>query len=176
MMVNLEKEPIMNVQWVSAGILKANAYNPNAVLMPELRLLEANILRHGYVQPILANPHQMIIDGFHRWRLAQESKPLLERYGGMIPVAYLPLSDPEAMMLTIRMNRAKGSHVAYRMSEIVRSLIDAHCLDPAQVAAGIGATKDEIELLHQTGVFEAKGIDGYRYSKAWIPVEVPAGK
>jgi len=76
------------------------------------------------------------------------------------------------MLCTIRMNRAKGSHVAVQMSEIIHQLIDEHNLDPNEIAQEIGATKDEINLLYQDGVFKMKNIKDYKYSKAWYPAEV----
>ena len=108
---------------------------------------------------------------FHRVRLAQDSAALRKRYGGKVPCAVIDVPRDKAMVLTIRMNRAKGSHVAVRMSEIVRELIDVHHADPQEVAIEIGATKDEVDLLYQEGVFKMKNIADYRYSKAWYPAE-----
>jgi hypothetical protein len=73
------------------------------------------------------------------------------------------------MIVTIRMNRAKGTHVAVRMSEIVRTLIDQMGVLPEELAQDIGATKAEIDLLYQEGVFKMKNIKDYKYSKAWVP-------
>lgn len=162
-------DPIDRIEWRPAAELDANDYNPNVCFSPELRLLEHSLLASGWVQPILVDREGRIIDGFHRWRLAQDSKALRRKYGGFVPVAVLDLDRPQAMLATIRMNRAKGTHVAVRMSAVVRELIDVHGMDPAEIAAGIGATRDEIDLLHQDGVFAAKKIAEHRYSKAWYP-------
>lgn len=140
-------------------------------LTKELRLLETSLIKTGWVQPILVSPELTIIDGFHRWALMQESKPLRERYAGKLPCAIIKCSEPEAMMLTIRMNRAKGSHVAVRMSDIVQTLINTYGLTRGEIMEGIGATKDEVDLLYQDSIFEAKGMANYRYSKAWVPRE-----
>ena len=104
--------------------------------------------------------------------LSRESKAIKARYDGNAPCAVLDVTRAEAMVLTIRMNRAKGSHVAVRMSEIVRELIDVHNLSPEQIAVEIGATADEIALLRQEGVFKMKNISGWAYSKSWYPAEV----
>lgn len=166
-------DPVDLIEWRDADTLTSNDYNPNLVLTPELRLLELNILQHGWVQPIIVTPEGQIIDGFHRWRLAQESVPLRERYAGRVPVAVLALSRPEAMMLTVRMNRAKGVHAAFRMAEVIKALIDEHGLLPEEIAPQIGATVAEVNLLHQEGVFKARNLKDYRYSRAWVPEEVP---
>lgn len=171
-----DKDPISRIEWRLASSLNANQWNPNVVFGPELKLLERSIVLTGWVQPILIIEDGTIIDGFHRHRLAQESKTLLERYQGKVPCAVLKVDRPTAMVLTIRMNRAKGTHVAARMSEIVRELVDVHMYDPQEIAAEIGATKDEVELLMQDGVFKAKNIDGWKYSPAWYPAEVRKGE
>lgn len=162
-------DPINRIEWREAESLKANSYNPNVVFTPELKLLERSILKTGWVQPILITEDGTIIDGFHRHRLAQDSAALRERYAGKVPCAVMDISSSQAMILTVRMNRAKGSHVAVRMSEIVKTLLDDHGLDPQEVANELGATKEEIDLLYQDGVFKMKNIKDYKYSKAWIP-------
>lgn len=162
-------DPINRIEWREAASLNANDYNPNVVFSPELRLLERSILKTGWVQPILITEDGTIIDGFHRHRLAQDSAALRERYGGKVPCAVMDITRAQAMVLTVRMNRAKGSHVAVRMAEIVKTLIDEHGLDAQEVADELGATRDEVQLLYQDGVFKMKNIKDYRYSKAWVP-------
>jgi len=163
-------DPIDRIKWRHFSELSANGYNPNVVFDQELRLLEFSLLKTGWVQPVLANAGDLwIIDGFHRWRLSQDSQPVLKRYGGMLPVAELQIPLADAMM--IRINRAKGTHVAVRMSDIVKKLIDVEGCDPQEVAKGIGATRDEIDLLYQDSIFKTRKLSEYRYSKAWVPIE-----
>jgi hypothetical protein len=170
-MTPMESDPVCNIEWIHAGQLEANSYNPNVCFNAELRLLERSILLTGWVQPVLISRENMIIDGFHRTRLALDSRALMDRYGGMVPCSRLDVDRPTAMIMTIRMNRAKGSHVAIRMSEVVRELVADHGIDKRAVADEIGATMDEIDLLLQDGVFKKKNIKDYKYSKAWYPVE-----
>jgi ParB-like chromosome segregation protein Spo0J len=165
----MNNDPISRIEWRDASSLNANEYNPNIVFTPELRLLERSILKTGWVQPVLITQDGTIIDGFHRHRLAQDSAKLREKYGGKVPCAVMDISPQEAMIVTIRMNRAKGTHVAVRMSEIVRTLIDQMGVLPEELAQDIGATKAEIDLLYQEGVFKMKNIKDYKYSKAWVP-------
>lgn len=168
-------DPISNIEWRDAASLNGNDYNPNVVFSPELRLLERSILLTGWVQPVLISTDGTVIDGFHRVMLSRESESLRKRYAGKVPCAVLDVTRDKAMILTIRMNRAKGTHVAVRMSEIVRELIDVHACDPQEVAIEIGATKEEIDLLYQEGVFKMKNIENYRWSKAWYPAEKAKG-
>jgi ParB-like chromosome segregation protein Spo0J len=164
-------DPIDHIQWIDAADLTANAWNPNRVHKAELRLLEFSLLSTGWIQPVLANTDHLIIDGFHRWRLSQDSKAVKERWGGKVPVAILDIDRPSAMLMTIRINRAKGSHVAINMSEIVRELLEVHGYSPEMIAKEMGANLDEVNLLAQDGVFAVKNIAKWSYSPAWYPIE-----
>lgn len=164
-------DPLNNIEWLDVNDLKANDYNPNAVFSPELRLLERSILKTGWVQPVLISRDNIIIDGFHRWSLSKDSKKIREKYNRKVPCAILQVDRGEAMVLTVRMNRAKGSHIAVRMSEMIKELIDTHKYDVDDLATELGATKKEIDLLYQDGVFKARNIKNYKYAKAWVPAE-----
>lgn len=165
------QDPIDRIEWVEATSLHANDYNPNVVVTPELKLLEFSLLTNGWIQPVLVDPEGNIIDGFHRWCLSRDSEACIERWGGKVPAAVIDCTRAEAMMLTIRINRAKGSHVAVRMSKVVRELIDVHGINPDEIAQGIGATRAEVDLLYQEDVFKVKDIKNAKYSNAWVPVE-----
>lgn len=165
----LPLQPLEAIRWIKADNLHANSWNPNVVMNRELRLIELSILSQGWLQPILVNTNLMVIDGFHRWSLSRISDALRERYHGFVPCAVLDIPDWQAMMLTVRINRAKGSHVAFRMSSLVRELVEKHGVDPQQVAKEMGATKDEVDLLMQEDVFRVKDIQSHEYSKAWVP-------
>lgn len=158
------EDPVDHIEWRAADELRTNDWNPNIVHAPELRLLETSILENGWVQPVLVNATGLLIDGFHRVMLAMKSKPIRERYAGEVPCAVLDLDDIQA----------KGSHVAIRLSALVKSVIDDGGLSVEEVARQIGATSAEVELLHQDDVFKARDIAHWPYSKAWVPEEVPS--
>jgi ParB-like chromosome segregation protein Spo0J len=164
-------DPIDCIQWLEATTLKANHYNPNVVMNTELKLLERSILQTGWIQPILVNANRIIIDGFHRWSLSKISELMLERYAGKVPCAVLEIPDWKAMLLTVRINRAKGSHIAFKMSALVRELVDKHNVSPEQIVIEMGATNDEVNLLLQENVFKQRDIQNWKYSKAWKPIE-----
>ena len=164
-----EGDPVDNIRWVQADTLDPNTWNPNRVHLAELRLLERSLLSTGWLQPLLVNPDRLIIDGFHRWRLAQDSQAVLARWKGRVPVAVLDVDKPTAMLMTIRINRAKGTHVAIEMSAIVRELIETYGVERAVIAREIGGTREEVDLLAQEGVFAAKRIKDWAYSTAWYP-------
>jgi ParB-like chromosome segregation protein Spo0J len=166
----MKQEPINNIVWRKSSELKANDYNPNIVFNSELKLLERSIMLTGWVQPILIDGEDNIIDGFHRWSLSKESRRLKKKYASKVPCAVIDVPRYKAMVMTIRMNRAKGTHIALKMKDIIIELLDVHKCDRQEVADEIGATLAEVDLLYQSTIFKSKGLDKYRYSKAWVPV------
>lgn len=95
--------------------------------------------------------------------------------GDLVPVARLNIGEAEAMAMTVRINRAKGTHAAIRMADLVKSLIDDHGWEVERVMREIGASREEVNRLHEDSIFTAKGLADYRYGKAWIPVETKGG-
>lgn len=132
------KEPLNTLQWVNASQLHPNNYNPNVVPKENLRLLVQSILTNGWTMPIVVTADYTIIDGFHRWTVAQQ-EPLISMLGGQVPVVVVDHKDhAQDMYGTITHNRARGTHVIGPMKGIVKSLI------------GEGKTFDEIE--RETGM------------------------
>ena len=166
-----EEQPISNIEWKLASDLNPNDYNPNRVLSQEFKILALNIIRFGWIQPILINKNNIIIDGFHRWKLAQDSEELYKKYSGRVPCVVMDLEDREAMLLTIRMNRAKGVHEASSMAKIAKKLIEDFGMKPNNLRKELGMSAREVELLLSDTVFEIKDIENWQYSKAWYPYE-----
>lgn len=163
------EHPINNVQWVDVDLLTANDYNPNVVFNQELKLLKFSLLKQGWLQPILVTQDYVIIDGYHRASLAKTDKDVKNMTKNLVPVVIMNMSEAERKCLTIRINRAKGSHVALKMSDIIKSLVEEHKMPLADIAKEIGATKNELEVLLMENVFKALDIENKEFSKAWYP-------
>lgn len=166
------ENPIDNIKWLHVDNLNPNDYNPNVVYNRELELIEHSILTNGWIQPILINKEEdgyVIIDGFHRYSLSRNSAKLRTKFKGKVPCAIMELPKEERMLLTIRINRAKGSHIACKMSEIIKTLVETYEMSIERIMKEIGATKDEIELLLMDDVFKKLDIQNHKYSKAWYP-------
>jgi len=159
-MIKLES-PIEKIEWIDPNTLTANNYNPNFVFTKEMRLLELSIKKQGWLQPILITRNKTIIDGFHRHTIAK-------RNNWLAPCAILDLDDTERKLLTVRINRAKGTHIAVRMSELIQGLLDSG-VSKKQIAEEIGADEDEVDILALKDIFEKFDLDNHKYSKAWIP-------
>lgn len=167
--------PIDNIEWVDVDKIYMNDYNPNFVMDTEFNLLKFSIMKQGWIQPILvrSNPEgtYTIIDGYHRHYLTKHDKDVWAFTQGKVPCAVLDIPDYEAKMLTVRINRAKGVHSAVKMHELVSDLWNKHKLTIDQICKGIGATRDEVDLLLKENVFKRLDIENHNYSEAWTVEE-----
>lgn len=166
--------PISVAKWVDVNLLEANSWNPNHVMGPEMQLLALSLTKQGWIQPILVWPdpqtsRYVIIDGFHRHLVAKTNKDVWAMTDGLVPVVVMDMSVPERMLLTIRINRAKGNHAAIRMHEIVAALVNVHGISKDTICKEIGADIDEVQTLMAENVFEKKQVDKFNYSRAWVP-------
>ena len=167
--MKINENPISKIEWVDVNLLKANDYNPNVVYKEELKLLKFSIMKQGWVQPILVTQDYEIIDGFHRASLCKTDNELSALTDGKVPVVVMEMEEWERKCLTIRINRAKGSHIAVKMSDIIKSLVNEHSMSIKEIAKEIGATKKELDLLLMENVFKALDIENKTFSNAWYP-------
>jgi ParB-like chromosome segregation protein Spo0J len=166
-----KNEPVDCVIWAKSDLVHANDYNPNSVAPPEMKLLEHSILEDGYTQPIVTWPHDEkleVVDGFHRNRVGKESKEVLSRVKGYLPVVVIRDSQAgvgDRMASTVRHNRARGKHRVEAMSEIVVELKRRNWSD-SKIAKNLGMDEDEVLRLCQiTGMAEL--FADADFSKSW---------
>ena len=167
----MRSEPVDCVEWVKADNVNANDYNPNAVAPPEMKLLELSIKADGYTQPVVTFTNgngREVVDGFHRNRIARESKTVRERIKGYIPVVTIR-SDrtdrSDRIASTIRHNRARGKHTVDGMSAIVIELKRRNWSDK-KIGQHLGMDPDEVLRLTQiTGLAEM--FKDSEFSEAW---------
>lgn len=175
--LTFEDMPINNVRWIHTDDLRSNAWNPNHVLGPEFVLIKKSLMTNGWIQPVLVSEevdgdgktYYEIIDGFHRSTMTKIDAEVAAMTGGRVPAAVLRLSVAERMMLTVRINRAKGSHQASLMHKLIKGLIEDHGVSIDEVCAGIGASPHEVERLMMDNVFVKLDIENHTYSQAWRP-------
>lgn len=172
---NDQRHPINRIEWKDVNDLTANDYNPNSVDKPEMDLLALSLTKQGWLQPILVWPDPenegkyVIIDGFHRSLVTKTYKNVWAMTNGKVPVVVMDMTVPERMLLTIRINRAKGTHAAILMHEIVSSLVKDYGVHPDVVCREIGADRSEVDLLVAENIFVAKKVDEVQFSAAWSP-------
>lgn len=164
----MNSQPVSNVQWVERDKLTANDYNPNIQTRIDTALLKISILASGWTQPLVVRADMEIVDGIHRWLVA-EDPDVAELTGGLVPIVVLEDLDPaEQRMATVRHNRARGTHHVLKMSELVAELIDEHGVDPAELRERLGMDEEEVERLHDRGEMISRGSQD-EFNKGWVP-------
>lgn len=151
--MNNSKSPVYNVIAVPLEKVRANAYNPNAVAPPEMKLLELSIWEDGYTMPVVCykvpdEDAYEIVDGYHRYTILKTSKRINERERGLLPVVVIDKPISDRMASTIRHNRARGTHSIELMVNIVADLVEAGMGD-AWIMRHIGMDMDELLRLKQ---------------------------
>lgn len=164
------ESPVYNVKRVPVEKIQANAYNPNKVAPPEMKLLYDSIKEDGYTQPIVCyyikdKDMYEVVDGFHRYQIIKTYKDIYERENGCLPVATIDRPLGDRMASTIRHNRARGTHDVDLMSNIVAELVEMGKSD-AWISKHLGMGADEILRLKQiTGL--AALFKDKDFSKSW---------
>jgi ParB-like chromosome segregation protein Spo0J len=164
------KSPVYDVKRIPIEKIRANAYNPNSVAPPEMKLLYKSILEDGYTMPIVCyyiaeEDYYEIVDGFHRYLIMKNHKDIYEREGGCMPVVVIDKPIQNRMASTIRHNRARGSHSIELMSNIVAELVESGMSD-AWIIKNIGMDAEELLRLKQiTGL--ASLFADKEFSESW---------
>lgn len=164
-------EPVDYVEWVPAGNVQANDYNPNAVAPPEMELLRLSVMADGFTQPIVTNDEdgaRVVVDGFHRNRVGKECPDVTARVNGYLPVVQIRgdrMDRGDRIAATIRHNRARGKHQVTAMSDIVLELKRRNWSDK-KIGKELGMDPDEVLRLAQiSGLAEA--FADREFSEAW---------
>lgn len=165
--MSMKGQPISEVKWVRRDAIAPNEYNPNRVAPPELELLKLSIIEDGWTQPIVINPDNEIVDGYHRWTVAGDDE-VSTMTGGKVPVVVTAPKDwVHQKMATIRHNRARGTHAVLDMSEIVKSMVDAG-ISQEEIMARLKMEKEEVvRLAMRAGIPQSEIITDSEFSKAW---------
>ena len=166
--------PVYKVVAVPVEKIEPNAYNPNSVAPPEMKLLYESIKEDGYTMPIVCyyvkeEDKYIIVDGFHRYRIMIDYPDIYKREQGLIPVSVINKTLDRRMASTIRHNRARGTHDVDLMSNIVKELHELGRSD-AWISKHLGMDRDEILRLKQiTGL--AALFKDINFGQAWRPKE-----
>ena len=169
------ESPVYKVNKVHISKIRANAYNPNSVAPPEMKLLETSIWEDGFTMPVVCyylpeDDVYEIVDGYHRYTTLKTSDRIREREQEMLPVVVIEKDLSNRMASTIRHNRARGSHSIELMSNIVSDLVQSGMSD-GWILRHIGMDKDELLRLKQiTGL--AALFAGKEFSESWGNQEV----
>ncbi len=167
----IQNQPLADIDWLPRGELKPNDYNPNRVAPTELELLKLSLLSDGWTQPIVIGEDGVIIDGYHRWLLAEDAD-IAAMTGGMVPVVTIRGSTGDRIAATIRHNRARGAHGVLAMAALVLRLTEEEHWTPEQIEVLLGMEDEERIRLIDRNTMKDKSA-GKELDEAWVPSELP---
>lgn len=162
---------------IDASSLLAPQWRATHVLKPDLELLKDSMIDYGVLCPLIVRKKDLqIIDGYHRWLVFRSTKELMKRYGGEIEVTLVDVDEIDAMMMHLRLNRGRGTIFANHMSTIIKDVYYSEKYDAEEIRRLLNMNVMELEMMLDGSLLKSRKVKDHTYSKAWIPIEVPAGK
>lgn len=157
--------------------LHPNSWNPNVMDDDTKRLTRLSMEEEGFSDPVDVAPcpehdDYVILDGEHRWLVAQELGY------AQIPVFVKDRGGDDAVITTIRKDRTHGEPDLIKMADIVGTLIDE--LGPEEVTRRLGFDTDEQQAMLELtrwdiDAYGTAGQDALDASRAeWVTWSVPA--
>lgn len=166
----------MNINYVNASDLVVPAWKATHILRPDLLVLSASLLQYGFIQPVHIRAETMeLIDGSERVLLAQNVSAINKKTKGLVPVIEHDCDSIDAMMLHLRLNRGRSSLVAKKVSSITRKLNMSGRYSRRDFDDLLCMKTDEFDLMISGDLLKARKISEHTYSRAWVPIEAPAG-
>jgi ParB-like chromosome segregation protein Spo0J len=163
----------MKITNVQNKILTIPKWGSTSILRPEKMLLKLSMLEHGWMQPLVVRlSDNMIIDGYQRYLISLDDEKFIKKHGSMIPVIFHDIDEIEAMVLHIRLNRARGAVNSYGLSKLVKRIVASRRYEEKDLSNLFLMHDDEIDLLMSDGLLKKKNWSKYEYSRAWVPIEV----
>lgn len=167
---------MLNIKYVDASTLTVPDWKCTHTLRPDLLVISVSLLEFGFIQPIhVRKSTGEIIDGSERFKLATQVTRIKEKTQGKIPVIEHDIDKLEAMMLHLRLNRGRGIMVAKDVSRVIIKLKQSGKYDKHHFDSLLCMKTDELELMLDGSIIKTRKIPEHTYSRAWVPVEAPAG-
>lgn len=140
------------------------------LVSPDYKRLSSSISKYGILHPITIQPNGAIIDGYHRWVIANELGIK------QVPVVAVNCDDIEAMLLHIDINRYRGIVIAKYLSRMIQRIYNSGRFSEDDLRKELSLTKDEFELLLDGSLIKMRKIKQHSYSPAWVPIESKTGE
>jgi hypothetical protein len=166
----------LKIEIVDIEELNTPAWRATYTLRPNLLILSALLTQYGFVQPIhVARQNSIIIDGTERVNLCRNVKALSGIKKNGIPVIFHDISEKQAMMMHLQMNRGNNNIVAKKMSSIIKKLYVSGSYTEKDFDDLLCMKRQEFELMIDGSILKSRKIQEHNYSRAWVPVEAPPG-
>ena len=161
---------------VEASILMDASWRTTYIIRTDLKLLATSMNRYGWIFPIVAYGKKSdggltVVDGHERLALAKANPQLLVE-GKFVPAVVFPnLSETEAMIMHVTLNRAKGEVLSARLSKVIRHIIKSGAHEREYLMQVLGMTTEEFQILLDGSLVKMRKVSEHVYSKAWVPIE-----
>lgn len=166
----------IKIEWVESSNLKIPEWKATYTLRPELLVVSASLVQHGFIQPIHARRETgEIIDGSERFSLFINISEISQKHNGLIPVVFHECDKIEAMMMHLQLNRGKSVLVASKMSKIVREMRRSGRYTNQDFDDLLCMRSDELSLMLDSSLIKVRKLKEHHYSRAWVPIEAPSG-
>lgn len=163
----------MKIVQVQNKILQIPPWGATSILRPERMLLKTSMMEYGWLQPIIVRLiDNIIIDGYQRFLISIDEEKFSKRHSSMIPVIYQDIDEVEAIIMHIRLNRARGMVNSYALSRAIKRVVTSGKYEENDLSNLFLMHDDEIDLLMSDGLLKKKNWQKYEYSRAWVPIEV----
>jgi ParB-like chromosome segregation protein Spo0J len=166
----------INIEYVDVKSLVVPDWRATYTLRPDLITLSSSLIDFGFIEPIhVVSSTGHIIDGSERYLLATNVKRIIEVVGTSIPVVKHDVDLFTAQLMHLRLNRGRGAVKAKEMSKIIKTLVRSKMCDHKTLERVLGMKVDEYALMLDGTILKSRNIKEHKYSRAWVPVEAPAG-
>tara|TARA_B100000287_G_C20425616_1_gene699351 strand:- start:267 stop:788 length:522 start_codon:yes stop_codon:yes gene_type:complete len=159
------------MQTVKTRDLKPSDWKSVCYLVkPDYKQLTSSIQKYGILSPLVIIKDGTIIDGYHRWIIANELKIR------DVPVVIVEVDKIEAMMLHIDINRYRGIVVAKYLSRVLQKIYQSGKYGVNELRKKLGMTLEEFQILLDGSLVKMRKIKQHTYSPAWVPIESASGE
>lgn len=165
----------MNIEMVPINSVRPAKWRATHVLKPDMKVLTKSLVEFGWLAPItVRRKDSVIIDGYHRWVIAQGADFCKAHKETLIPVVFVDVDEIDARLMHVRLNRGRGGIVARFLALLLQDVFVSDKYSTLEIRRMLGMSGEEIALLEEGNLIKHRKIEEYEYSKAWVPVEVPA--
>lgn len=162
----------MNITNAKIENLRPAEWRATYAFKPELRLLADSLNDYGFTAPLVVRVDGTIVDGFSRWLVVQTDSRLKKRFSE-VPVVWVECDEAEAMIMHVRLNRARGQVIAKSLSRLLKRVARTGKWSEPDIQAAVRMSNDEFDTLMDGSLLKSRSLKEHEYSRAWVPVEAP---
>ena len=166
----------MQINYINIDELVVAPFKATYILRPDLLVLSKSLYDFGFIYPLLVQKStNVVIDGNERLMLARGQKQIREKIGEEIPVVFVDCDSIDAKLMHIRINRGRGTMLAKPVSAIIRNIMQSRKYKKEDMDSILQMKHDEYNLMIDGSLLKHRKVSEHKYSRAWVPVEAPAG-